>query len=359
MIVDRYVIRQVARPYLVVCLVLVLIFSGYSTAAYLGKAAAGGLTRDAVLPLIGLKVAIAMEVLLPVALYLTVVVGLGRMYADREMTALQACGVSGARVLWGLCWVFVPVALVVGGLSLYGRPWAYAQSYLLRAQAEDRFDVASLEAGNFYNIPGGSRVLFADRVDPETKTLEGVFVALGEGADMRVFSASSGRMLSGSAREPSTLVLEGVQLYDLQGERILTVSSESLGLSFDQDRVQAPRYRRKSQRSWDLLNSTDSKDVAEVQWRLSRPLSTLLLGLLAVLLSRTDPRRGRYAKVFLAMLIYAGYYTLSLLARNWVGRGAVGSFPGLWWVEVLLASVFVWLFLRAGLHRRPPRRSRT
>ena len=55
---------------------------------------------------------------------------------------------------------------------------------------------------------------------------------------------------------------------------------------------------------------------AELQWRQSTAVSALLLALLAVPLSRTQPRRGRYAKVMLAVVVYALYYNLLGIAQR-------------------------------------------
>src|SRR5215471_535995 len=87
-----------------------------------------------------------------------------------------------------------------------------------------------------------------------------------------------------------------------------------------------------------LLTSQRADDLAELQWRLSTPISTLLLGLLGVPLSRAKPRQSRYAKIAAAILIYSAYYLLCTSARTWVQHGAIGAFPGIWWAPALLAA---------------------
>ena len=74
---------------------------------------------------------------------------------------------------------------------------------------------------------------------------------------------------------------------------------------------------------------------------MSTPLSTLLLGMLGVPLSRVIPRQGKYAKMGIAILIYSGYYLLGTSARTWVEKGVISAFPGIWWVPALLAVVLI------------------
>ena len=72
-------------------------------------------------------------------------------------------------------------------------------------------------------------------------------------------------------------------------------------------------------------------------------MSTVLLGVLAVLFSRSAPRSSRYAKIIGAGLVYIVYYNLSIVARTWVETEVVGKFPGIWWVQVALILVIVGL----------------
>ena len=90
-----------------------------------------------------------------------------------------------------------------------------------------------------------------------------------------------------------------------------------------------------------LLTSSDPRDRAELEWRLSMPVATLILALLAVPLSRMNPRQGRYARVFMAILVYAVYYNLLGVAKSWVERGKLAPVPGLWLVHALMLCVAI------------------
>jgi lipopolysaccharide export system permease protein len=98
-----------------------------------------------------------------------------------------------------------------------------------------------------------------------------------------------------------------------------------------------------------LFGDDDPKTIAELQWRLSMPLSVLLLSLLAVPLAHTSPRAGRYSRIAVAILIYIPYANLLVLARKWVAAGSVPAWLGLWWVHVLvLLLAFLLIAQRQG-----------
>ncbi|MCX8049075.1 MAG: LPS export ABC transporter permease LptF [Methylohalobius sp.] len=339
LLLDRYLAREVLRPFAATCSLFVLLFGGYSSAKLLADAVAGLLPTGVVWQLIGLKIVIALEVLLPIALYLAMVIGLGRLYSDSEMVAMAACGYGEGRIAWTVLRLALLVAVVVAGFSLQLRPWAYRQSYELENRAKAGFDVHKLEARRFH--VGQDYVVFAEEVDRPGKRLHQVF--FNQELSNRKTQIIYARSLTQG--EPDSdgntpLIFEEGYAYELDFEGRADISLRFKQLILVLNNVaQPPGYRSKSASTWELWDSEDFKDVAELQWRLSRPSSTLLLALLAVPLSRTAPRAGRYGRTILAVLVFAVYYNLAGLAKTWVKEGAVGAMPGLWWVDTLLLGL--------------------
>ena len=89
----------------------------------------------------------------------------------------------------------------------------------------------------------------------------------------------------------------------------------------------------------------NTKNAAELQWRISVPLSVLILTLLAIPLSYIRPRQGRYVYVFPGLLLYVIYMNLLFLTRDWVSRGALSPDIGMWWVHAVMLGIVLILFL--------------
>ena len=102
-----------------------------------------------------------------------------------------------------------------------------------------------------------------------------------------------------------------------------------------------------------LRTSSDLKHIAEMQWRLSVPIATLLLAMLAVPLARSRPREGRYGRITIGLLVFIIYLNLLSAAKAWTEEGAISPSLGLWWVHgcVLLFTLFL-LGLQNGWFRR-------
>jgi lipopolysaccharide export system permease protein len=106
-----------------------------------------------------------------------------------------------------------------------------------------------------------------------------------------------------------------------------------------------------------LLASDDPLMRSELHWRLAAPLSVLVLGLLALPLSKSSPREPRYARMLLALLAWLVYYNGLLLGRAWIGQGKLAPAFGLWWVYLPALAIAAWL-IWSGQRLKAPRKAR-
>ena len=340
---DRYVIREVLKPSIMVCILFVVLFAGYSWIIFLAKAVDALISTGMLLKLIVLKIGIALEVLLPVSLYFGVILGLGRLYSDSEMKALLASGMSPYRLMGAIALLSGCVAILVAVFSLYLRPLAYEESYVLKTQGEAGLGISHLEAGHFYERRDGALVLFAEGVDQQSQRLERVFVQSEHGDSLRIISAAQAvEQIDPQTGTPIPVLHDGFE-YKLTRKGAMTHMALFSRLSIFPEEIIA-EYRRKEAPTSDLVLSSSPKDIAELQWRFSTPFSTILLGLLGIPLSRSSPRQGKYANIFTATILFAVYYFLGLIVKTMVEQGTLPVFPGLWWMVIglgMLVSVLV------------------
>ena len=99
MVLDLYLTREILKPLVLGLGLLVLVFIGFSSAKELALAAEGVIDTVTAFKLVGLNTLITLEVLLPSALFFSVLAGVGRLHRDAEMTAFMAAGVAPPRIL--------------------------------------------------------------------------------------------------------------------------------------------------------------------------------------------------------------------------------------------------------------------
>ena len=109
---------------------------------------------------------------------------------------------------------------------------------------------------------------------------------------------------------------------------------ESYRLQIKEQPVNEQIRKLEAYSTQELLQEPGSAAVAEFQWRVAIPLAMPLLTLIAVPLSRVNPRQGKFARMAPALLIYLGYFLLLMAAKSAVRDGVIPTAIGLWWIHI-------------------------
>ncbi len=354
MIINRYLTRELAKPLTAILGVLVALFASYSAASFLSEAVNGLLPTGAIAEMTFLKVLISLEVLIPASLYISVLLTFARLYGSSEFAAMFALRLTPATMMRAVLTLSACLALIVGGLSLFVRPWAYQRLHELSNRAATMLDVDAMEAGSFYVGQSGTRVIFLGHRDGPGSPARDVFVKLRHTGYTEIVSGRLANTISRTGPNSGS----DVQLNDAYIYKIHPGSGEDDEILQAKETIIDPNtrdseplgYAAVAASSRRLAASSSSEDVAEFQWRLSTPLSTFLLGMLAIPLSRGRPRQSRQAKFGTAFLVYFGYYLLCTSTRTWVQHGMIASFPGIWWAPALLMLLLLFTTYERNLN---------
>ena len=344
-LIERYIMVEIRRLVMIIVGFLIFMFASYSAQRYLTDAANGTLALQVVFDVVCYKVLIALEMLLPVGLYVSTAVALGQLYTDSEITAIYAAGSSPRRIYKAVLVLAIPLALFVTLLSLYGRPWAYANIYRLEQQSQSVLDVSHLQANKF-NVNGSGRMVIASRIDPSSNQLSDALIYSRSGKNTSLYRAHSIEVTDPSPASPSVILKTGTAyVLDRKGTDDNMQNYNNLKIAL-KPFTESPEVRRKSASAAALSRSSDPADTAELQWRESRGINTLLMVLLAIPLSRTRPRQGRYATLLPLTLLFITIFYGGNVCRTLVANGALPVIPGVWLVPVLMGAGLLALILR-------------
>jgi lipopolysaccharide export system permease protein len=340
-IVDRYLARETALTVAAVTGVLMLIMMSNKFASLLGDAAAGRLPRETVFTLLGLASVKFLIYVVPVAAFLAVMLALGRLYRDSEMTTLMACGVGPAQIYRPLLVIGAALAVGLGALSLYASPWAERMTRIVNTAGAHSAEVGSFESGRFKVDDNGQGALYAEHVSKDGSQLSQVFMQGPSGDLMAVVIADTGHRVA-DPKQPSAgmLILDHGWRYEgIPGSAdYRLVKFAEHGIAIEPSKPDNGLDSYDAYPTAELLKLRDPAAVSAVQWRLSAPLSVLLLMVLAVPLARTSPRQGRYGKLLIAILVYLIFYNVTILARVWLQKGITPAAMGMWWVDIVFLA---------------------
>lgn len=356
MIVRRYLTREILVTLAALTSILMLIFLSNQFVHYLARSADGSFPGMVVLKLMMLEVPNLLGLLLPLGLYMAILVAYGRLYAESEMIVLYACGYTQKKLIMNTMILATIVALITGALMIWASPIIARDRQqlikgggvlaLIQAVIPQRFEV----------LNQGKRVFYVTQMSRDRTQAEGIFLVQRE-EEVQKNGASQWRIVwadrgfsQDDADEQSFVVLEKGQQY-----KGAPGTTKIEAVSFAQYKVRVPqtddsayRHDMRTIPSSQLLpvHNEDPAKAAEIQWRLSVPLMAFVLALLAIPLSKVDPRRGKYAKMLPAIILYVLYANGMFIARNWVVTKQVPVWIGLWWIHAIFLLLALFLLRR-------------
>ncbi len=341
MIIQRYIIKEVATTLLAVMAVVLLIFFSLRFVRILGDVAEGILPVELVLTLLSLQLLKNIGTIIPLAVFFSVLLAFGRLYRDQEMVAMTASGI-GQVTLTRFLMVFAPLILIINAsCTLYLSPWAAAEADNIRHAAENRSELSLLAAGRFVESRDGDLIMYVEELSEDQRELKNVFVQSRKGDRKSVLSSETGyRYIDEQSGDEFMVMVDGYRYEGEPGQddyRITKFGKHAVRV--EEKAAEAAALHRSAKTTLFLWSSSDLRDTAELQSRFIVPLVTIALMLLAVPMSRVNPREGQYGRLFSAVFVYVIYNSLYGAAYNWVGRGKVSPYIGMWWLPIFLLLV--------------------
>ncbi|MGF1613792.1 MAG: LPS export ABC transporter permease LptF [Gammaproteobacteria bacterium] len=347
MILRRYLVREIAQAFGAVLVILILIYVSDQFVRFLGEAAAGRIAAELIAQFIALKLATQVALLLPLAFYLATLLAFGRLYRDSEMVAMLASGVGPLTLLKTVLGVAAAVAVIATVVSLYVAPQAESQLHQLREQTKGQSGAALIHPGRFKEFNYGAQVLYVQEATHRSQDVRGVFARLRwEAGEDIVVAERAYQHVDEVTGNAFIVLVNGHRYQGTPGEGNYVVTRFGrYGVRIDPSHEEQGHPRVQALPSQALLEFHDVNQILELARRLSLPVSVLVLGALAVPLAHTTPRRGRFAKLLPATLIYFIYFNLLSIVENLVLHGRLPVSIGVWVVHGMVTLVAVALLV--------------
>jgi lipopolysaccharide export system permease protein len=339
LIVQRYILRRVLAHFASVTIVLFGIVIVLQFTRVLARAAADRFPFDLFLSLVTWGAAQNVSIILPIGLLIGIVLALGRLHEDHEMAAMAACGVPSSSVVLPVLLVVTITATSLGWLSIVYNPKAAAQVDTDKRLALQLGSYANLRPGEFRSFESAGLVVYARDVT-ESGELLGLFVDRVVQDKETVIVATRGRIQRNPDRTPAAILLDDGTYYDVasQTPRQSYMHFGELRIPIQQPVLGGASTRLDALPTATLLSSDRLPEVAEWHTRMAWPVMALMLGAIAVPLSRLRPRQGRYGRAALAIFIYFVYANLLTAGGTWLASGRTPAWAGLWWVHALVGA---------------------
>ncbi len=391
MILRRYMTRQVASTTALVLGFLMVMMLGGRLIRYFGIAAEGGLDVSLLFTIIGYNLPYFLELILPLAFFIALMLVFGRLYVDQEMAVINASGVSRGK----LARLMTPLilALFVGeaALSIVGKPWGVRSSEVIWQQQalSSAFDL--IRPNEF--ISSGDYNLYVGSLSDDKKQLQDVILIQTEDRKDDDNNVNSDNANSNSVNLnndnsdmpalPKAMIQRAGQVGSKDtitlAKRAEQVDNGSSGIT-QLDLFQGRRYEvgagnlKYNQVSFDRYRITlteSSKEVVtednietqpigplwqaatggtsvasvdalraaqgELGYRFALPWLMIIAPMLAVPLAQVRPRQGRWLRLFPSVLLFVSCALGVISLKNAVSKGSVSVWANAWLILGFMA----------------------
>lgn len=361
MIIQRYLVKEIMLSFLGTLFVLLLIIIGSTFVRLLSDVSSGSLPVEALGKLVFIGSINGAIQLTPITLLISIMLAFGRLYRDHEVIALQASGIGAKQLYKGIFLFVAPLTLIISILILFVTPELERANQNIKNEIKQRPEAAGIPVGEFMhtNVNDKRLTLFVENIDEENVVMQNIFLHLED----KKTKTNIGK----NTAKGEEMILTGKQalLYidPDSGSRVFKFKDGSLynnirntgeftifkfaehGLHIPALKITEPKKLGTHSFS-KLLKNNDNESKAEIHWRLALIFSAPVMALLALPLSHTTPRQGRYGKLAIGILLYAVYANLIITGQSKIEDGVIPNWLGLWWVHTIFIALALWLVKR-------------
>lgn len=347
MIFKRSLMHELAINMLVALTVLLGISMTTFVIKYLGQAASGVFASEAIAAFLGFKVINYLPVLLSLSLFIAIVVTLTRSYRDSEMVVWFSSGLSLAAWVRPVLQFALPIVFGILILSVALSPWALQQSAKYRNQIDNRDDLSTLSPGVFKESRHADRVFFVESFTQTGSQVNNVFVQSVQQQKLGVTVAQRGHQET-TPEGDRYLVLENGSRYEgFEGSpdyKILQFTRYKILLK--PNPIKEIESNAQSLPVQALVKDKSAANRAELHWRLSVPVSAVVLILIAIPLSFAAPRGGSSFNIMVALLLFMIYTNFLSIAQAWIAQQKPYAALLLWGMHAMMFALGLYLYYR-------------
>ncbi|MBD3648863.1 MAG: LPS export ABC transporter permease LptF [Pseudomonadales bacterium] len=349
-ILYRYFAKEVFSAMLAVAGIVLVISMGWRFSGYLNEAAQGSITKDILFLVMAYRLPGFLELIVPVSFFLAIMLVYGRLHVDSEMIVLESCGMSPIRLIMMTLSLAAVVMVVTAAITLWLKPAGEEQVDNLFRDQRKLTEFDTLAPGRFQTLRSGKRVTYTEDLD-DRGHLSGVFINEYKQSnyygpkDVITVVADSGSTQVDANGNRFLVLRDGTRYSGQPGEHdYQVIEYEEYGQLIEKERADWRAKRRTGISTRDLIEDPTPRNLSELHWRVSVIFMVPIIAVLAVPLSRVNPRQGRFTRLVPGMIICFLYVVVLSTGRSALEKEQIPVDYGLWWVHVLFIVVAVVLY---------------
>jgi lipopolysaccharide export system permease protein len=362
-IIYKYIFKEIAFPFLIILFILTFVLLMGKILQIMDLVINKGVSLFSIIKIIAFLMPSFMLFTIPIALLISILIAMGRLSADNEITALKTSGISLTQIYYPVAIASLITFLFTIFISYFLVPHSnFATKRLLFNIVQQNASIGIKE--KVFNADFKDFLIYAEKVPVNKNYLEGVIVSDNRMInEQNTILAKKAYLVSDPESMTVKLKLENGSIHtvssDLKNYRKIDFESYDINLnlssalaSFDESSKSSTEMTMsellENMKKPGLEEAAVRELAIEVHKKFSIPLSCIFFGIIALPLGIRSHRSVKSRGFAVGLLVVSVYYLLRIGGEALVETGYLPPEIGVWTPNAIFALLGIFLFYAAN-----------
>jgi lipopolysaccharide export system permease protein len=345
LIVSRYLLRNLIVFFIAITFIITLVVFGNQFVLTVQESIERGIPIQELMPLVGFNMLRDIPIILTLSLFLSIIITISQLYKSSEAIVMNAIGLSDKGFINIIQPLIIFFFFFISFLTIYAVPWANYQKNIIQEETKNASEFSFITVGQFEEFKGGEIVFFASESNSQEKNneqnMEEIFIyAFDNNKPVIVLASSATKYINSENNSVYLRLKNGVRYHGIPGEANINILDFDL---YDLEIVSGNSQKSilsiseiEEKTTIDLIKDGGLLAKAELHWRISQPISILILAIFGVFLGKSSPRTGKGINLIFGLIIFMLYNNGLLVAKSSIESGQLNPIIGMFGIHLFL-----------------------
>ena len=351
--IAKYIRHNLVTLFFAIIFIIGLVLFGNQFVMMVQESVERGIPLQELMPLVSFKMIRDVSLILSLSLFLAIILTISQLYKNSEAVVMNSLGLSDKHFIVFIQPLVLLSFVIIFFLTIYAVPWAMQQKNIMEEETKNASEFSFITAGEFEVFKQGKIVFYASESKSldtiEGQNMEEIFIyAFDNEKPVIVLASEAKKYIDSESKSIYLRLKDGVRYQGIPGNENINILNfdwydlEIVSGELQKSIVIYTKIEGKS--TLDLVKEGGRYANAELQWRLSQPITVLILSVIGVFLGKTSPRGGKGVNLLIGIIVFMLYYNGLLIAKSAIELGQMDPIIGLWGVHLLMVLLLLLLY---------------
>ena len=351
--IARYIRRNLVTLFFAIFFIIGLFVFGNRIVLTVQESFEQGIPFQELIPLISFNMIRDVTLIITLSFFLAIILSISQLYKNSEAIVMNSMGLSDKHFVVFIQPTVLLTFIIITFLTIYAVPWAKQQKNIVEEETKNASEFSFITKGEFEEFKQGDIVFYAS----ESKTLdtlgeqnlEEIFIySTNEEKPMIVLASEARKYIDPRTNSTYLRLKDGIRYQGIPSDENISILSFELYdleiISGELQKSLAIYTKIEGKSTVDLIKAGGSYANAELQWRLSQPITVLILSFFGIFLGKTSPRGGKGVNLLIGIIVFMLYNNGLLVAKRAIELGQINLLTGFLGVHLLVLMLLILLY---------------